>query len=393
MNQNTDFIPFSKPSLGVEEEEAVVAVLKSGWLTTGKVTREFEKAFSDFLGVRHTLAVNSGTAGLHLSLEAVGVKEGTCVITTPYTFTASAETIRYLGADPLFVDIEEHSYNINPELIERELKNNTNTISAILPVHIAGLPCDMESILTLSRIHAIPVIEDAAHAFPVLYGNRYAGTIGTTGVFSFYANKTITTGEGGMVATDDDAIAKRISVMRFHGIDREAWDRYTSPQSSWYYNVVEAGYKYNLSYIASAIGIAQLKKAQLFLEKRKRIAKTYIDALSDCDFFILPRYTERHAWHLFIIRIVGQKLTIARDAFVHKLREAGIGTSVHFIPLYLMSYYKLRYGFHENQFPVTQKNYLSSISIPIYPDLTDEQVQRIITTLKKTGARAYKTHP
>jgi dTDP-4-amino-4,6-dideoxygalactose transaminase len=390
MNQNIDFIPFSKPCLGVEEEQAVIAVLKSGWLTTGKVTREFESAFADFLGVKHALALNSGTAGLHLSLEAVGVREGTSVITTPYTFTASAETIRYLGADPLFVDIEEDSYNINPQLIERELKNSVNKISAILPVHIAGLPCNMKSIMAISRMYSIPVIEDAAHAFPVFYGDRYVGTIGTTGVFSFYANKTITTGEGGMVATDDDTIAKRISVMRFHGIDREAWDRYTSPHASWYYNVVEAGYKYNLTDIASSIGITQLKKAKSFSAKRKQIAQRYMDSLSDCDFLILPCCAEQHAWHLFIIRIVEQKLTITRDEFVHKLREKGIGTSVHFIPLYLMSYYRLRYGFHENQFPVTQKNYLSSFSIPIYPDLTEEQVERIITTLKKTGVEAYK---
>ncbi|MBN1699119.1 MAG: DegT/DnrJ/EryC1/StrS family aminotransferase [Spirochaetales bacterium] len=390
MNQNTDYIPFAKPCLGVEEERAVVEVLKSGWLTTGKVTREFEKAFAEFLGAGYARAVSSGTAGLHLCLEAVGVKEGTRVVTTPYTFTASAETIRYLGADPLFVDIEEDTYNIDPRLVERVLFERPAGISAVLPVHIAGLPCNMSLITEVSQRAGVPVVEDAAHAFPVRYGDRYAGTIGTAGVFSFYANKTITTGEGGMVATDDEEVAGRISIMRFHGIDRESWDRYTSPHASWYYNVVEAGFKYNLTDIASSIGLAQLKKAEIFLARRKKIAHRYIDALRGCDFFTLPAGSVDHAWHLFMIRIVPGKLTLTRDEFVRKLAEAGIGTSVHFIPLYLMSYYRLRYGLHESQFPVTQKNYLGSFSIPIYPDLSDEQVERIISALLATGKNAYK---
>jgi len=390
MNQNIDFIPFSKPSIDSEEEQAVLNVLRSGWLTTGEVTAKFEKEFEAFLGVKHAIALNSATAGLHLSLEAIGVKKQSYVITTPYSFAASSEIIRYMEAYPLFVDIEERTFNINPDLIVKELNKNSNKISAILPVHIAGLPCKMDQILEISNIYQIPVVEDAAHAFPVRFGNRFAGTMGKTGVFSFYANKTITTGEGGMVVTMDKDIAKRIKIMRLHGIDRETWDRYNSPSASWYYDVVAAGFKYNLTDLASSIGRVQLKKAWAFLEKRKKIAQAYISGLSNYDFFKVPEYTEEHAWYLFIIRVCEDKLTITRDEFMKQLQNEKIGTSVHFIPLHTMSYYKSKYNYKDEMFPISLKNYYSSISIPIYPNLTDEQVNRIIQALLKIGKKFYK---
>lgn len=390
MNRNIDYIPFSKPCLGKDEEIAVCAVLKSGWLTTGKETIAFEMEFASFLDVPFAISLNSGTAGLHLSLEASGVKTGSFVITTPYTFTASAEIVRYLGADPLFVDIDENTYNIDPDLIENALKKRSEEISAILPVHIAGYPCEMDRIEELSTTYTIPVIEDAAHAFPVRYNSRYAGTIGTTGVFSFYANKTITTGEGGMVVTRDKDIAHRIKIMRLHGMDRESWDRYIVPEASWYYDIVEAGYKYNLTDLAASIGRVQLGKAEMFRKKREEIALRYNEEFRDLDFLKLPLYNSSHAWHLYLLKIVPERLTITRDQFITQMKEAGIGTSVHFIPLHLMSYYRKRYGFKDDDFPHALKNYLISFSIPIYPDLSAGQVERIINTIKAIGLKAYK---
>lgn len=390
MNRNIDYIPFSKPSLDGNEEKAVCKVLKSGWLTTGKETLAFESEFASFLDMPFAIALNSGTAGLHLSLEAAGVRSGSFVITTPYTFTASAEIVRYLGADPCFVDIDEHTYNINPDLMEHVLKKRSEKISAILPVHIAGYSCEMDRIEELSKTYRIPVIEDAAHAFPGKYGNRYTGTIGTAGVFSFYANKTITTGEGGMVVTSNRNIADRIKIMRLHGMDREAWDRYTYPESSWFYDVVEAGYKYNLTDLAAAIGRVQLGKADLFCKKRKKIAGRYNEEFQNFDFLKIPPDNTGHSWHLYILKIVPERLTITRDEYIMQLKEAGIGTSVHFIPLHLMSYYKKRYGFKDNDFPNALKNYLVSFSIPIYPDLSSSQVERIIHTIKEIGIKGYK---
>jgi dTDP-4-amino-4,6-dideoxygalactose transaminase len=258
---------------------------------------------------------------------------------------------------------------------------------------MAGLPCDMVRLAGLARKYEVPIVEDCAHAFPVRVNGKYAGTIGTTGVFSFYANKTITTGEGGMVVTDDDSIANRIRIMRLHGIDRVSWDRYTSIHGGWHYNVVDAGYKYNLTDIAAAIGIEQLKKADVLQAKRKGVALHYSEGLKDQDFLILPAYSEEHAWHLFIIRIDETKLTIGRDEVIRKLKDAGIGTSVHYIPLHIMPYYKNLYGFTPDRFPVALGNYRTSISIPIYPDLTHEQVERVISSLVDIGAHFYKnTH-
>ena len=387
MNRNINFIPFSRPSISVEEEAAVLAVLRSGWLTTGKEARQFEEEFAAFTGARYCLAVNSATAGLHLSLEALQVQTGTCVITTPYTFTASAETARYMGADPLFIDIEEKSFNMDPVRLEEALKKYRGRVSAILPVHIGGLPCAMEEICALGDAYGVPVVEDAAHAFPVKFKGRYIGTYGKTGVYSFYANKTITTGEGGMVATDDEKVADRIRIMRLHGLDRESWDRYINinPSAAWYYQVVAPGYKYNLTDLAAAIGRQQLKKAELFLEKRRRIAGLYFEGLADCDFLVLPERAEEHAWHLFMLRLVPGKLQITRDEFIVKLQQAGIGTAVHYIPLHIMPYYSAQYGLAPEDFPVALRNYLNCFSLPLYPDLPEAAVEYIIRTIRQTG--------
>src|SRR5271157_886237 len=374
-------VPFSRPSLGPEEEEAVLAVLRSGWLTTGEVTAMFEKEFARFVGTRHALALNSGTAGLHLSLEALGVGPGSVVLTTPYTFTATAEVVRYLGADPVFVDIDRATLNMDVGRLEAALEKLTaagRPVSAIVPVHVAGLPCDMEAIGHVSLKHGIPVIEDAAHAFPVRRGGRFVGTFGDAGVYSFYATKTITTGEGGMVATDRDEVAARIRIMRLHGIDREVWNRYTEPEAGWKYDVVAAGYKYNMTDIAAAIGRAQLKKADAFLSRRKAIARRYISAFSALDFLTLPAWTEDHAWHLFIVRVREKKLAIGRDQCIEELQKKGIGVSVHFIALHTMKYYREKYGLKPDDFPAAMESSRACISLPLSAALTDDEVDRVI---------------
>jgi len=382
-------IPFARPSIGREEEEAVLEVLRSGWLTTAGQTLEFEREFAAFTGAPHALAVNSATAGLHLALEALGIGPGDRVITSPYTFTSSAEVIRYLDADPVFVDIDSDSLTIDPDKLEEAFRNNRN-IKAVIPVHLGGRPCEMGRIQETAARGGAAIVEDAAHALPVRTDGGFLGCIGDIGVYSFYATKTITTGEGGMVVTADPRIARRISVMRLHGIDREVWKRYTEQKASWRYDVVEAGYKYNLPDIAAAIGRVQLRKADDFLESRRHIAEMYISGLKDYDFLQLPAAGGPHAWHLFILKLQLDKLNITRDQFIERLQQMGIGASVHYIPLHIMSYYRKRYGYQPQDFPVSMRVFESALSLPIYPDLTDTQVRRVIDAVISIGTSAYR---
>ena len=389
MNRPTDFIPFHRPSIDREEEEAILSVLRSGWLTTGEVTLRFEREFAARAGVEHALAVSSGTAGLHLCLEAGGVREKARVATSPYTFAATAEVIRYLGADPLFVDVDGDSGNLSPERLEQSLETEP-PVAAVIPVHVGGLPCRMDEILELSAAHDVLVIEDAAHCLP---GERQVGapgTVGSMGVYSFYATKPITTGEGGMIVTGDGELARRMSMMRLHGIDRDVWNRYTSREASWYYEVREPGFKYNLTDLASSLGRVQLRKAEGFYRARLRIARMYLEGLAGLDYLKLPPEDPNHSWHLFQIRLQLPKLNVDRDVFIDALMESGIGVSVHFIPLHIMPYYRRTYGLKERDFPVSLQCYRETISLPIYPDLEEAQVQRIIKTIKQLGERFYK---
>ena len=392
MTTRKAFVPFFRPSLGPEEEEAVISVLRSGWLTTGEVAARFEKEFADYTGVRHALAVSSATAGLHLALESLGVGPGDAVITTPYTFASTAEVARYLGADPVFADIRSDSMNIDPEEVEgvlRRLQRENRKVSALMPVHVAGLPCDMAALRDIAARYGVPIVEDSAHAFPVRIGNDFVGSLGEAGVYSFYATKTITTGEGGMLVTDRDDIAARVRIMRLHGIDRDVWDRYTSRDASWRYDVVAPGYKYNLTDIAAAIGRIQLAKARGFLAERTRIARRYREAFSDEDFLVLPQAAENHAWHLFIVRLVADRLTVDREEFAEELTRTGDRHLRAFHPPAHHELLPREIRSQARELPRAMECYRTCISLPLSPSLSDEEVEQVITAVKETG-RAHR---
>ncbi|MBO7582475.1 MAG: DegT/DnrJ/EryC1/StrS aminotransferase family protein [Treponema sp.] len=402
-NQTSIKVPFHKAAITKAEEEAVLDVLRSGWLTTGKYALKFEKKFSEVVSKGDegtgrepviSLAVNSNTSGMILAMEACGVRAGTYVITTPYTFVSTAACARHLGADVLFADVEKNTYSIDPDNIEKILQTAATqgkTVKAIVPVHIAGNICNMERIVELAKKYSTPqnkisVIEDAAHSFPSPTKLGYAGTIGDAGVFSFYVTKTITTAEGGMVCTRDPELAKRMTVMRMHGMDRTTWDRYTSPRASWEYDIIAPGYKFNLPDVLAAIGVCQVDRAWLFYEQRKAIVDMYNKAFADFDFIELPPDGPGNSWHLYLMRIVPEILKITREQFAKKMQEAGLGISVHFIPIFHFTYWRELYpDFTAENFPNAESQYNRTISIPLYPDMTKEQAELVIETVKKIG--------
>ena len=392
-------IPFARPFIGKEEEEAVLSALRSGWLTTGKETLAFEKEFGEFLQNRDGLelpfcmAVNSATSGLHLAMEAVGIGKGDFVLIPSMTFTSTAEVVRYLGAEVVFVDVTKDGYHMDPAALEAKLeKLEKGKAKAVVPVHYGGLPCDMDAIVPIARKYGLKIIEDAAHSFPSFVESigdknnpakgRWAGLSGDVGVFSFYATKTITTGEGGMVVTRDKAIADRIKIMRSHGIDRSVWDRYTNVKASWYYQVVEPGYKYNIPDILSALGRAQLRRAYDLLAMREKIAAVYDEAFRDDRHFLIPPTGSGDARHLYPLRLCPENLSLTRNEFAEKLQERGVGISVHFIPLHTMPYYKKRYSLEDNDFPETLKTFNRTISLPIWPGMTKSQIDQVSATVK-----------
>ena len=379
------FLPFALPDIGEEEINEVVNTLRSGWVTTGPKTKEFEQKFAEYLGGGvEAIAVNSATAGLHLALEACGVCDGDEVITTTLTFTATAEVIRYLGAHPVFVDCDPDTLNIDIAQIESKITPRTK---AIMPVHFAGLACDMEKIIAIAKKYNLRVIEDAAHTLPskingVLVGQHDSDAV----VYSFYATKTITTGEGGMVVSKHKDIINRCKVMRLHGINRDAFDRYVSNKPSWYYEVVAPGYKYNLSDIASSLGVCQLAKADQFHAKRQAMALRYLEELRDLPIKLPPQVanpaTDVHSWHLFVIQL-DHEVKISRDEFIAKMSELGIGTSVHFIPLHLQPYWRDSYNLRAENYPVATSYYERALSLPLYTKMTYDDQTRVIATIKK----------
>ncbi|MDP3083341.1 MAG: DegT/DnrJ/EryC1/StrS family aminotransferase [Rubrivivax sp.] len=385
---STNFLPYALPEIGDDEIAEVVDTLKSGWITTGPKAKRFEHDFSAFLGDEglHAIAVNSATAGLHLALEALGIGPGDEVITTTHTFTATAEVVRYLGADVKLVDIDPATLNIAPALVEAAITARTK---AIIPVHYAGLAADMPALLDIARRHGLKVVEDAAHALPSTSGGALVGTLASDAtVFSFYANKTITTGEGGMLVTRDAALAQRAKVMRLHGMNRDAFDRFTAKVPSWYYEVVAPGFKYNLTDIAAALGIHQLKKARAFQQRRAQIAALYDQAFAGLPLITppLPPAGQTHAWHLYALRLA-DGAGVERDRFIERLFDAGIGCSVHYIPLHLQPYWRDRYALAAADFPHSQHAFERTLSLPIYTRMTGTDVERVTAAVRAALGR------
>jgi dTDP-4-amino-4,6-dideoxygalactose transaminase len=374
------WLPFAEASVGEREIEAVVECLRSGWLTSGPRVLEFEKAFAEYVGAQHAVAVNSCTAALHVALEAVGVGPGDEVITTPMTFAATAAVIEHLGAKPVLGDVDPETWNLDPAGLEDLVTERTK---AILPVHFAGQAADMKPILELARRHGLAVVEDAAHALPTRYGGKRVGSIGDVTCFSFYATKTITTGEGGMAVTDDPKLAERMRLMRLHGMSRDAWKRYTK-EGSWKYEILAPGYKDNLTDLAAALGLVQLERCDAFHARRREIARDYTAAFSDLDAIRTPRVREPrdHAWHLYVLEVVPEKLGMNRDAFVERLTDANIGSSVHFIPVHVHPYYRERYGYRPDDFPNAHAAYQNVVSLPIYPKMDDDDVADVIRAVR-----------
>ena len=385
-------VPFALPECGNEEINEVIAVVQSGWLTTASRCAQFENGFAKFIGAKHSLAVNSATAALHLGLEALGIAEDDRVLVPTFTFAATAEVIRYLRADPLFVDCNEETFCIGVPEIEKAIneekaEGRAIRIKAMIPVHFGGHPCDMDAILQFSKDKNVKVMEDAAHALPTKYDGHLIGTFGDITCFSFYANKTITTGEGGMLCTNDDEIAKRVKVMRLHGINRDVWDRFKTG-ASWEYDVVAPGFKYNMADINAALGIHQLKKIELFRKKRQQIAEAYYKELKDIPGLILPRLhcsMEDHSWYLFNVLIDPDKALrgIDRNDFISEMTKRDISTSVHYKPIHRMTYYKEKYSLKPEMFPNAEWVFRRCVSLPIFSAMTDEQLKYVIENIRE----------
>ena len=408
MSNETEPIPFHRPSIGLAEREAVIGVLDSGWLTMGSVTAEFEDAFARYVGTSYAVALNSATAGLHLAFEGLDVGPDDEVIVPTYTFAASAETVLYQRAHPVLVDVDVHTRNVDPACVAAAITPQTKAVEV---VHIGGLPADVAGVRAIAP--GVPIVEDAAHAFPspiASEGGKFAGTLGVAGAYSFYATKTITTGEGGMLVTDDEALARRARTMRLHGIGRDAWKRY-SAAGSWYYEIEAPGFKDNPTDLASALGLVQLARALELRDARASIAGRYLDGLADAardGRIVLPPGGdgEEHAWHLFVVRLGPEarprdvadvdlpgvaglpaslrRLASRRARAIEDLRSLGIGVSVHFIPLHLHPLYA-QMGYRPGQFPNAEQAYAGAISLPIWPGMSDLQVDRVIEAVDRAA--------
>jgi dTDP-4-amino-4,6-dideoxygalactose transaminase len=385
---DTSFIPFHRPSLGDEEIAEVVDTMRSGWLTTGPKTAQFEREFASYVNSPHALAANSCTAGLHLALAALDIGPGDEVITTPLTFCATVNAIMHVGATPVLADVGADG-NIDPASVEARITPRTR---AIIPVHLGGLPCDLSSLWRIARTYGLQVVEDAAHAVGAIYEGKPIGasTVSTRGcsdavAFSFYATKNLTTAEGGMITTPSADLFDRMKSLCLHGISRDAWNRYAD-KGNWYYEVHECGFKYNLSDLQSSIGIHQLRRQEKFNEARSRYARLYSDLLADSEEVELPAEApqgSRHAWHLYSIRLRLDRLKIGRGEFIQALREKGIGASVHFIPIQLHPFFRPLAGLPQNQCPVALSTYPRLITLPLYPDMTEAEVEYVGSTVRE----------
>ena len=369
------FLPFHVPSVEEADIQGVVETLRSGWLTTGPRTREFEESFASYVGSPRAVAVNSCTAGLHVALAALDLKSQDEVITTPYTFVATVEAILLAGARPILVDVEHDSLNMDPARVEAAITAHTR---AIVPVHFAGHPCEMDPILESARRRGIRVIEDAAHALPAVYRGKRIGSIGDCTAFSFYATKNLTTGEGGMLTTSDPELETRMRRLSLHGMSRDAWNRYAEG-GSWYYEVLDLGFKYNMTDLQASLGLTQLPRLDGYARRREELVERYrrgLEGMSELELPSIPR-DGKHAWHLFVIRLRPERLRIDREGFIRKLTEMQIGASVHFIPVPLHPYYRRRLGLTPDDFPIALENYRRAISLPLYPRMELEDVDYV----------------
>jgi dTDP-4-amino-4,6-dideoxygalactose transaminase len=383
----TKYLPFHRALIEEDDIEAVVRVLRSGWLTTGAGTKRFEGEFGRYVGAANAVALSSCTAALHLALSAINLKEGEEVIVPTMTFSSTGQVVQYFKARPVLVDCEPDSFQIDPAAIERAITPRTR---AIIPVHFAGGAADMDSILNLARRKNLRVIEDAAHALPTRYKGKMIGEFGDITCFSFYATKTLTTGEGGMLTTENPEYADRVRMLRLHGISKDAYKRYTA-EGSWRYEITELGYKYNMTDMQAALGLAQLAKCDGMREKREQIAQGYTDALAATDAYEVPRVPEdvQHAWHLYVLSVNAEALSISRDRVIEELKQRGIGTSVHFIPLHLHPLYQQQFGFRTGDFPCAERHFESAISLPLFPGMTEEESGRVVEALQDV-AREYR---
>jgi dTDP-4-amino-4,6-dideoxygalactose transaminase len=363
------------------EITAVTEVLKSGWITTGERTAEFERKFASYVGASHAVALNSCTAALHIALAAEGIGPGDEVITTPYTFVATVETICYGGATPVLVDVDPVTRNIDPALIEAKITKRTR---AIVPVHVAGLPCDMDPIGDIARCHGLAVIEDAAHSLPASYRGRKIGALSRATAFSFYATKNLTTAEGGMLTTEDEELARRYRRMSLHGITSDGWKRYRLG-GKWFYEVVDLGYKYNLTDVASSIGLVQLEKLEAFDHRRQELASFFRERLAALPGIGVPPSPDdvHHAWHLFIVDLDASAAGIDRETFIERLTEQGVGTSVHFIPVHLHPFYAKHLKHQRGDFPNAERAFERAISLPLYPAMTDDDAEYVVNAVER----------
>lgn len=379
---SSPFLPFARPDISEAEIAAVTQALRSGWVTTGPKTREFEQAFTDYLGGNglQSIAVNSATAGLHLALEALGIGPGDEVIAPTLTFTATVEVVRYLGADPVLVDVDPVTLNIDPDAIRAAITPRTK---AIMPVHYAGLACRMDEILAIAHEHGLKVVEDAAHALPTTWKGQLVGQLQSdVTVFSFYANKTITTGEGGMAVTRHPKLAERMRVMRLHGMSRDAFDRFSAQTPAWYYEIVAPGFKYNMTDIAAAMGVEQLARLPQFVQRRQHLAARYQAQLAGLP-LVLPADApagDAHAWHLYVVRLA-PGARVGRDEIIQALSDRGIGTSVHYVPLHRQPYWRDRYQLTPARFAHAEAAYQCMLSLPLFTAMHDTDQDRVIGAL------------
>jgi dTDP-4-amino-4,6-dideoxygalactose transaminase len=380
-----DFLPFNQPDIRQAEIDEVVDTLRSGWITTGPKTKEFERRFAAYIGTRHAIAVNSCTGGLHVALAAAGVGQGDEVVVPTMTFCATANVVVHLGATPVIVDVKPDTLNISPQSLQAAITSRTK---AVIPVHLYGHPCDMDSIREIAKIHRLFVVADAAHAVAAEWRGQRIGTLSAATAFSFYAIKNLTTAEGGMITTDDDEYAAKMRILTLHGISRDAWKRY-STEGSWYYEVSVPGFKYNLTDLQSALGLHQLARLEAMTQRRTELAARYRAGLCNLPEIELPtvRSGIRHAWHLYVIRLRLEMLRIDRSEFIEHLKTEGIGTSVHFIPLHRQPYYRDRFGFQPSDFPVADAAYQRLISLPLYTRMTESDVDDVIEAVRRVVRR------